>query len=269
MGVARPALWVLLAGVMLLGCERERRAYRYPPPGPYGYAPPPGAYGAPPPAPAATAATPAPLPPAPRAGAAGARYGALSAPECLAELGRRGIAHKPATQPAPGVEIPLRLAGQLHGVSVIGAGASQIGTGSAHDILDCRLALALDDFTGLLAARGIVRVDHMSMYRSGAKIAGKGTTSQHAFGLAIDIGSLRRADGQALVVQRDWTTARGSTPCPGPPLEAGAALALRDVVCSSLREGTFNTFITPNHNAAHANHFHFDLVLGEPGVFAE
>ena len=77
------------------------------------------------------------------------------------------------------------------------------------------------------------------------------------------------ADGQRLVVQRDWTTSRGSYPCPGPSFESPAGAQLRDVVCSAIRAGTFNTFITPNHNAAHDNHFHFDIVLGESGIYAE
>jgi hypothetical protein len=189
--------------------------------------------------------------------------------QCFGELARRGIGHRTVSQAIPGVEIPMRLAAPLRGVSIIAAGANQIGTGSSQEILDCRLALALDDFAGVLAARGIVRVDHMSMYRSGAVVAGKGTPSQHRYGLAIDIGSLRRADGQVFSVQRDWATARGSSPCPGPPFEVGAPAVLRDVVCSSLRAGVFNTYITPNHNAAHDNHFHFDLIVGEPGVYAE
>jgi hypothetical protein len=163
----------------------------------------------------------------------------------------------------------MRLAAPLRGVSIMMAGTNKIGTSSPQDILDCRLALALDDFAGVLSPRGIVRVDHMSLYRSGAKVAGKGTPSQHAYGFAIDIGSLRRADGQVFSVQRDWATQRGSSPCPGPAFEPGAPAALRDVVCSALREGAFNTYITPNHNADHDNHFHFDVIPGEPGVYAE
>lgn len=148
-------------------------------------------------------------------------------------------------------------------------GAAREGAAGTQDLHDCRLALALDDFAELLAARGIVRIDHMSLYRRNAVIAGKGTPSQHAYGLAIDIGSLRRADGQRWVVQTDWTTERGSSPCPGPGLESPAAAGLRDVVCSSLRRGDFNTYVTPNHNADHDNHFHFDVIPGEAGVFAE
>jgi hypothetical protein len=200
--------------------------------------------------------------------AAGARYGALTSTQCFAELSRRGIAHRGVSH-APGVEIPIRLGGPLRGVEIIAAGAGRVGTNAPHDILDCRLALALDDFAAVVSARGIVRVNHMSMYRKGATVAGKGTPSQHAVGLAIDIGSLRSASGTLYTVQRDWGTARGSPPCPGPGLESPAAAMLRDVVCSSIRNDVFNTYITPNHNAAHDNHFHFDLVLGEPGIYAE
>ena len=202
------------------------------------------------------------------AGAAGARYGGLSGPQCLAELATRGVPHR-AAQAANGVEIPVRLDGPLRGVRIIAMGAGREGAAGTQDILDCRLALALDDFSQLLASRGVVRVDHMSLYRNNAVIAGKGTASQHRYGLAIDIGALRSADGQRYVVQTDWLTERGSSPCPGPGMDTPKGAFLRDVVCSSMRQGVFNTFITPNHNADHDNHFHFDVVLGEPGIFAE
>ena len=205
-----------------------------------------------------------------RGAAGGARYAHLSnAPACFAELTGRGIPYLEVQSVTPGTEIPIRLGGALRGVQIILGGANRVGTSSSADVLDCRLALALDDFAQLLSARSVVRVNHMSFYRRDAVVAGKGTPSQHAYGLAIDIGSLDRSDGQRFIVQRDWTTERGSPPCPGPGNDSPAGAVLREIVCSSIEAGAFNTFITPNHNKDHDNHFHFDILLGEAGVFAE
>lgn len=264
--MGRNQLAAMVLGVAALACAVDK-PIRYPaPPPPYAYTPP--AYAVwPLPSVANPVLMPVAAEPPPR-DAAGAKYGSLTAAQCFAELGQRGIESRPVKK-APGVAIPMRLGGKLHGVSIVVAGGNKIGTSSPLDILDCRLALALDDFSALMSTRGVVRIDHMSLYRNQATIARKGIPSQHAYGLAIDIGALRRADGTLVSIQRDWATSRGSSPCPGPQLESGNAAFLRDVVCSSLDEGVFNTFITANHNADHDSHFHFDLIPGEPGVFAE
>lgn len=68
--------------------------------------------------------------------------------------------------------------------------------------------------------------------------------SQHAFANAIDIASVT-VGGEAVSVLRDWDDAG----------EKGRFL--RDLRAGACR--MFSAVLSPDYNAAHANHFHFDL----------
>ena len=72
----------------------------------------------------------------------------------------------------------------------------------------------------------------------------KGTWSEHATGNAIDIAAFRLADGRRIVVRRDW---KGTG-------EASDFLhQARDAACPE-----FATVLSPDYNAAHADHLHLD-----------
>ena len=67
---------------------------------------------------------------------------------------------------ARGVLAPVRLDGPLHGVTFrLGAAGGRSGPRARWEIVDCRLALALDDFAAQLAAHDVVEVIHFSIYR--------------------------------------------------------------------------------------------------------
>jgi hypothetical protein len=217
-------------------------------------------------------------------------YGALDNESCMRELSKRGIAFTIARDAAaPGVESALRLAGPVHGVTFLGIGLAKQKGGSIFEIADCRLALALHDFAAVLARRGIVRVEHFCMHRP-AKVAkaapakpaalpkGKAPKtkpvpkktpppaapavskpSQHELGLAIDVGAFVKADGTRLEVKRDWAGALGALPCQPVANEAIAAAELRAIVCEARSKGLFTVILTPNANAAHADHLHLDV----------
>lgn len=71
-----------------------------------------------------------------------------------------------------------------------------------------------------------------------------GNWSEHATGNAIDVAAFRLADGRRVAVRRDWA-GQG---------EATAFLhAVRDAAC-----GEFATVLSPDYNAAHADHLHLD-----------
>lgn len=187
---------------------------------------------------------------------------------CPAELARRGVPHQLTSEPHAGVETPLKLAGPVRGVRFIMVGNSAPGSDSVHDVLDCRLALALDDFAAALAPRGISEVRHMSMYRPGAHIRASGKPSKHAAGLAIDVGELRGADGRRYNVLADWQGALGAAVCPGSSADATpAAQLLSAVTCEIIERQLFQTVLTPNYNRAHANHLHLDLSPGKDRVY--
>jgi hypothetical protein len=190
-----------------------------------------------------------------------ARYAALSSDQCLAAANARKLPIVPAT--ARDVDLPVRLTGPLGGVRFLMGGAKDPGGSSPHEILDCRLALALADFGELLAPHGVTEVRHMSLYRAGARIARSGHPSKHGQGLAIDVGHLVFRDGTKWSVLDDWHGAIGDSVCDDAPRTVNpASSGLRAAVCEAATRGIFHLFLTPNHNRDHQNHLHIDL---EPG----
>ena len=71
-----------------------------------------------------------------------------------------------------------------------------------------------------------------------------GPWSEHATANAIDIAGFTLADGTDVVVARDWH---------GGGAKAAFLREVRDGACS-----LFSTVLSPDYNAAHANHLHLD-----------
>jgi hypothetical protein len=74
--------------------------------------------------------------------------------------------------------------------------------------------------------------------------ASEGRWSEHATGNAIDIAGFVLEDGRRISVLGDWD---------GEDAEARFLRAVRDGACKS-----FATVLSPDYNAAHADHFHLD-----------
>lgn len=118
--------------------------------------------------------------------------------------------------------------------------------------MDCDLALALlrfeRDAVQPLAQQhfrlSVVRVHHAGAYVCRNETGGK-RLSQHAFGKAIDILAYELEGGQIISVNRNWRT-------PGAP-----SAFLRDLAKISCRY--FRSSLSPNTDAAHRDHFHFDI----------
>ncbi len=91
----------------------------------------------------------------------------------------------------------------------------------------------------------VARVTHMGAY-SCRRMYGReeGRWSEHATGNAIDIGGFVLSDGRTVSVLRDWD---------GDTDEAAFLRAVRDGACP-----VFATVLSPDYNAAHRDHFHFD-----------
>jgi hypothetical protein len=72
--------------------------------------------------------------------------------------------------------------------------------------------------------------------------------SEHARANALDVASVRLQDGRTVSVLNDWSGT-------GPTGEPGARFLrrIRDGACR-----VFSTVLTPDYNAAHANHLHLD-----------
>lgn len=199
-----------------------------------------------------TIEAPAPLAPLPEGRALG-----RTSPQVCAEL---LVAHEVSfealdPEDAPGVEAPIRLLGPVGGVSL----GSTSRTWN-NEVYDCRLVLALLAWSRELAEAGVVRIDHASSYRPGARVSESGAPSGHAAGFAIDIMRLRRADGSVLDVLELWSSAeRGVDPCGEGSEDSGDLAALRSLVCSAADSELFQVVLTPHFNDVHRNHVHLEV----------
>ncbi len=92
----------------------------------------------------------------------------------------------------------------------------------------------------------VVRIDTMGTY-SCRKVVGNRSNrlSEHAYGNAVDVSAFVLADGRRVSVLDGWN---------GKPDERAFLRRLHQSACKR-----FGTVLGPDYNAAHANHFHFDM----------
>jgi len=105
----------------------------------------------------------------------------------------------------------------------------------------------------LLGSR-VARVEHFGTF-SCRRLYGRdeGGWSEHATGNAIDIAAFVLEDGRRIAVLRDW---------PGDSEEAAFLRLARDEACK-----VFGTVLSPDYNAAHADHLHLDQAARGFGGF--
>jgi hypothetical protein len=189
-------------------------------------------------------------------------YAKLDRAACEAELTERGVAFKRVGS-ARGVLEPVRLVGPVHGVTYRGMAPPSQRATSVLEIVDCRLALALDDFAAQLAEHDVVEVVHFSIYRPpSARWPVGRVASRHPGGLAIDAATFVKRDGSTLAVERDFHGRIGAGTCgpgTGPNPATPDALELRRIVCDAVAARLFNVALTPDFNWPHRNHFHLEV----------
>lgn len=97
------------------------------------------------------------------------------------------------------------------------------------------------------------RIEHLGAY-SCRRLYGReeGAWSEHATGNAIDIAAFVLEDGTRISVLGDWN---------GSEEEQRFLREVRDGAC-----GVFATVLSPDYNAAHADHFHLDQQTRWSGV---
>ncbi|ASJ91194.1 extensin family protein [Porphyrobacter sp. CACIAM 03H1] len=117
----------------------------------------------------------------------------------------------------------------------------------------CPVAIALElwrrDSVAPAARRilgsDIARIEHLGAFSCRRMYgASEGRWSEHATGNAIDIAGFVLEDGRRISVLGDWD---------GEGTEARFLREVRDGACKS-----FATVLSPDYNAAHADHFHLD-----------
>jgi hypothetical protein len=192
-------------------------------------------------------------------------YAALDATTCEAKLTERSIAWQPVDT-ARGVLAPIRLTGTLHGVAFHSALPQASRATSPYEIMDCRLALALDDFAAILEKYEVAEVVHLSAYRPPPKnwpAAKPG--ERHGGALALDAAIFLRKDGTRLDVSKDFHGAIGAKTCgpkSGPWPATDNAKTLRAIACEAADAHLFNVELTPDFNRKHKNHFHLEVTPG-------
>jgi hypothetical protein len=97
---------------------------------------------------------------------------------------------------------------------------------------------------GMLGSR-VARIEHFGAY-SCRRLYGRdsGAWSEHATGNALDIAAFVLEDGRRISVLADWSDGDEA---------AGFLRLARDEACR-----VFGTVLSPDYNAAHADHFHLD-----------
>jgi hypothetical protein len=121
-----------------------------------------------------------------------------------------------------------------------------------HPILDCAFAITFTEFAQDLMAplatailgSGIVALE-TGGYRCSSSIRlPSGNPNPHAKGIAIDLSAITLADRRRIAIGHEANSA-----------EALFVRTMRQAAC-----GWFTTVLGPGTNAAHAEHFHFDVL---------
>lgn len=185
-------------------------------------------------------------------------YAGFTRDACEAELTKRKITFHRSPD-LESVRAPVLLDGPLHGVT--------FHSKATHLELDCRLVLALDDFSITLAAHDIVGANVYSSYRSPKEngCTNKYAGEQHCAALAADIGIFEKKDKSILHVEKDFHGKIGNLTCKpnvGPKPETPKSKELWELVCGAAGR-QFQVILTPNWNEQHKNHFHLELTTHE------
>jgi hypothetical protein len=167
---------------------------------------------------------------------------------CRRLLTRAGVRYRRLPDRGAGPEC-----GYDHAVRFAPGGAAAIGYRPADLGVQCKVAaaLALWEWHVVQPAarrhfgRPVTRIDHYGSYAC-RRLYGRetGAWSEHAHANAVDIGGFTLAGGRRIVVLRDWR--RGGA-------EGAFLHEVRDGACR-----LFSTVLSPDYNAAHYNHLHFD-----------
>ncbi len=171
-----------------------------------------------------------------------------SYPACQAALERAGVRYT-ALPPRSGEG----QCGYSDGVRFTSGGARRIDFAPAGLGVACPVAAALAIWEWNVVQPAAERhfgtkvtsIDHFGSY-SCRRIYGRdaGTWSEHSTADAVDIAGFRLGNGTRITVARDWQ---------GVTAKAAFLREVRDGACQ-----LFATTLSPDYNAAHADHFHLD-----------
>jgi hypothetical protein len=169
---------------------------------------------------------------------------------CLAALDALGVSYERVDR--PGLAIGVSITGDLGGVEYVGYVAREL-------VLDCSLAYSLAMAGVVLRAHGIERAIYSGAYTR-RTIRNSSRPSSHSFGLAIDVHEYEGEELGRLRIQDDYEQGLGSArECLGAPLTEGGAI-LRDLHCRLEEAALFRFILSPDYDAHHFDHFHFEAL---------
>jgi hypothetical protein len=191
------------------------------------------------------------------------RYANLTNEDAFVELDRRRVPYIRVTERIHGVPAPIRLTGPLHGVWIHSVLPEEERATTPFEILDARLALALWDLCRILSHHDVVEVVHFTMYRPAAELREDPNKPQtrHPGGMAIDVGALKKANGDWLAVGPHWPASIGSQTCgPGArKLVSRRGRELVSILCETSDQRLFHYMLTPHFNREHHDHWHLEI----------
>jgi hypothetical protein len=122
-------------------------------------------------------------------------------------------------------------------------------------LMTCSLALAMytfeKDVIQPLAKKyfdqPVVRINHVGTYNCRPARGSRRLLSEHAYANAIDITSFQLQDGTVISVKQHWKNA------------GKKSIFLHEIAQQACQR--FRKVLTPNYNALHHDHFHFDMGL--------
>lgn len=165
--------------------------------------------------------------------------------QCQQILREEGVVFTPAKDQAEGEFCIVSNAVLL--------GATPVRTSPARPMMSCPLAAgfllwtrhSVEPAAQTMLGSPLRQVDHFGVYACRRVYnQAEGRISAHARAEALDVGAFRLADGRRIGVEKDW-------PTQGP--EAAFLRRVRDDACK-----VFGSVLSPDYNAAHANHMHLE-----------
>ncbi len=167
--------------------------------------------------------------------------------QCVADLTREGVAFRTLPDKDYGNACGVYGAVQLTDIGVPVTGITAMRCGNARAFAGwVRNAVAPAAYQML--GSELVRVEGMGTYACRNVIgsaANAGRRSGHAIANAVDVGGFVLGDGRRVMILRDWRSAD--------PAVRDFLRTVHDSACKR-----FGTVLSPDYNAAHANHLHLE-----------
>jgi len=198
------------------------------------------------------------------------QHGALDPTTCEKTLKKLKVPHVAAPGAAK-IAQPIILTGPIEDVHFDTGRPYDQRTIAAGDAIDCRLAVSLVDLAKTVKKHGVTHVMVKSFHRPNQVIVDPGAPLRHRIGFAIDISGFKLKGGKHLVVQHDFHGKVGQASCgktaAKPVPDTSDARLLWQTFCDVVATEAFDSGISPNYNASHFDHVHFDLTADHPILF--